>query len=124
MRRNLAIRLIWVFTASGMASALGCGGAPVPQDALTAAQSSVKGAEVSGAKDDPKAQLHLKLATEQIEKAKQQIDDGDNEEAARTIERAQADADLALALAEQAQSLKAAKEADEQLGKLKKKLKE
>mgnify|MGYP006191727369 CR=1 FL=1 len=40
------------------------------------------------------------LAHEQIEKAKKLIEDGDNEEAARVIDRAQADADLALALAQ------------------------
>ncbi len=38
------------------------------------------------------------------------------------IDRAQADADLALALAQQAKALRDAKDADEQLGKLKKKL--
>ena len=77
---------------------------------------------MGGASDDPKAQLHLKLANEQIEKAKKLIQDGDNEEAARVIDRAQADAELALVLAEKAKALKDAKDADEQLGKLKKKL--
>jgi hypothetical protein len=96
----------------------------VPQETLTAAQASVKGAEVGGANENPQAQLHLKLANEQIEKAKKLIADDQNEEAARLIDRAQADADLALALAQQAKALKDAKEADEQLGQLKKKLKQ
>lgn len=122
MSLKLVACRIWVFTAA--ASLLACGGAAVPQEALTAAQADVKGAEVDGANEDPKAQLHLKLAVEQIEKAKKLIEDGDNEEATRMVARAQVDADLALALAEQAKSLKHAKEADEQLGKLKKKLKE
>jgi hypothetical protein len=94
----------------------------VPQESLTAAQASVKGAEVGGAAEEPKAQLHLKLANEQIAKAKMLIEDGDNEEAARVIERAQVDAELSLALAQQAKSLQEAKDADEQLGKLRKKL--
>jgi hypothetical protein len=94
----------------------------VPQEALSAAQASAKGAEVGGANEDPKAQLHLKLANEQIEKAKKLIADDENEEAARVIDRAQADADLALALAQEGKARRAAKEADEQLGKLKKKL--
>lgn len=94
----------------------------MPQESLTAAQASVKGAEVGGATEDPRAQLHLKLANEQIERAKKLIADDDNEEAARVIERAQVDADLALALAQQAKALRDAKVADEQLGKLKKKL--
>src|SRR4051812_19080102 len=118
--RKLALRMIWVGLAA--ASAVACGGGAVPQEALTAAQASVKGADVGGANEDPKAQLHLKLANEQIEKAKKLIEDGKNDEAARVIDRAQVDADLALALAQQAKALREAKDADEQLGKLKRKL--
>jgi len=117
--RKLALRTILVGLAVGLAA---CGGAAVPQETLTAAQASVKGAEVGGANEDPKAQLHLKLANEQIDKAKKLIEDGKNEEAARVIDRAQADADLALALAQQAKAMKDAKDADESLGKLKRKL--
>jgi hypothetical protein len=112
--------MIWVGIAT--ASAVACGGAAVPQETLTAAQASVKGAEVGGANEDPKAQLHLKLANEQIDKAKKLIEDGKNEEAARMIDRAQADADLALVLAQEAKAMGDAKDADDQLGKLKKKL--
>lgn len=123
MVRKLASRTLWVGLAAVFAaSAVACGGAAVPQETLTAAQASAKGAEVGGATEDPKAQLHLKLANEQIEKAKKLIEDGNNEEASRLVDRAQADADLALALAEQGKALKDAKDADEQLGKLKKKL--
>jgi hypothetical protein len=114
--------MVWIGIAAG--SALACGGAAVPQEALTAAQASAKGAEVGGATQDPKAQLHLKLAHEQIERAKQLIAEDENEEAARVIDRAQVDADLALALAQEASARRAAKDADEQLGKLKKKLKQ
>ena len=71
---------------------LACGGAAVPQDALTAAQADVKGAEVGGASEIPKAALYLKLAKDQIAIAQKQISDGDNESAARTLDRAQADA--------------------------------
>lgn len=120
MVRKLALRMLWVGLVAVTAAA--CGGAAVPQETLTAAQASVKGAEVGGANEDPKAQLHLKLANEQIEKAKKAIEDGDNEEAARLVDRAQSDADLALALAQQAKAYRDAKDADEQLGKLKKKL--
>jgi hypothetical protein len=117
--RKLALRMIWVGFA---ASAAACGGAAVPQETLTAAQASVKGAEVGGANEDPKAQLHLKLANEQIDKAKKLIEDGKNEEAARVIDRAQVDADLALVLAQQSKAMRDAKDADESLGKLKRKL--
>jgi hypothetical protein len=127
VRRKLALRMVWVAVAGASVlafglSVAGCGGAAVPQEALTAAQASVKGAEVGGAGEDPQAQLHLKLANEQIEKAKKLIDEGKNDEAARVIDRAEADAELALALAQQGKAVRDAKDADEQLGKLKKKL--
>ena len=121
MPRKLDTYLFWL-TISAMSALGACGGAAVPQEALSAAQASAKGAEVGGAQEDPKAQLHLKLAHEQIEKAKKLIADDENEEAARIIDRAQVDADLALALAQEARARRAAKDADEQLGKLKKKL--
>jgi hypothetical protein len=97
-----------------------CGGAAVPQETLTAAKASVAGAEVGGAAAEPKAALHLKLAKEQLAKAEALIADGDNEEAARVIDRAQADADLALSLAKEATAKKEATETGEQLERLKK----
>jgi len=101
---------------------LACGGAAVPQGALTAAQAEVKGAEVGGAAENPKAALHLKLAKDQIDTAQKQIADGENEQAARNLERAQADAELALALAKEAKAQGDASEASEQVGKLRKEI--
>jgi len=112
----------WVYTCISGTALLACGGAPVPHDALTAAQAEVKGAEVGGATENPKAALHLKLAKDQIEVAQKQINDGDNEEAARTLDRAQADAELALALAKEAKAQGEAAEASEQVGKLRKEI--
>lgn len=110
------------FAACGLLLAAACGGAAVPQESLTAAEASVKGAEVGGAAENPKAALHLKLAKEQIEKAKALIADDENEDAKRVIDRAQADADLALALAKEGKARADAAEANEQLAKLKSKL--
>ena len=94
----------------------------MPHDALSAAQADVKGAEVGGAAENPKAALHVKLAKDQIEIAQKQISDGDNEEAARTLDRAQADAELALALSKEAKAQSDAAEASEQVGKLRKEM--
>lgn len=94
----------------------------MPHDALSAAQADVKGAEVGGAGENPKAALHVKLAKDQIELAQKQISDGDNEEASRTLIRAQADAELALALAKEAKAQGEAAEASEQVGKLRKEM--
>jgi len=81
---------------------LGCGGAALPTDKLTAAESSLRAAEEVGAKSVPRAELHLKLAQEQIEQARRLADDGDGDRAAQVLTRARADADLALALAREA----------------------
>jgi hypothetical protein len=97
-----------------------CGGAAVPQEQLTAAKASISGAEVGGAAADPRAQLHLQRAKEGVAKAEKLIAEDDNEEAASVIERATADADLALALAREAGAKGEATETKEQLDRLKK----
>jgi hypothetical protein len=97
-----------------------CGGAAVPQEALSAAKATVSGAEVAGAANDPKAALHLKLAKEQIGKAETLIADGDNEEATAQVERAQADADLSMSLAKEQKAKLEAGATKEQLDRLKK----
>ncbi|HEY3255245.1 MAG TPA: DUF4398 domain-containing protein [Polyangiaceae bacterium] len=112
----------WVYWCISGTMLLACGGAPVPHDALSAAQADVKGAEVGGAGENPQAALHVKLAKDQIEVAQKQMKDGDNEEAARTLDRAQADAELALALAKEAKAQNDASEASEQVGKLRKEM--
>lgn len=81
---------------------LACGGAALPTDKLTAAESSMRAAEEVGAKSVPRAELHLKLAQEQVEQAKKLADDGDGDRAAQVLTRARADADLAIALAREA----------------------
>jgi hypothetical protein len=104
-----------------LAVALGaCGGAAAPQEALSAAKAQVSGAEVAGANNEPKAALHLKLAKEQIAKAEALIADGDNEEAAVQVDRAQADADLSMSLAKEAKAKVEAATTKEQLDRLKK----
>ena len=116
---NVRTLVYWCISGTAL---LACGGAPVPHEALSAAQADVKGAEVGGAGENPKAALHVKLAKDQIEIAQKQIADGDNEEAARTLDRAQADAELALSLAKEAKAQGEASEASEQVGKLRKEI--
>jgi len=109
--------LTWVSSALLLAA---CGGAAIPQEQLTSSKSTISVAQAEGAPNEPKAALHLKLAQEQVAKAEALIKDGDNEEAAQLIERAQADADLAVALAKEAKSKQQATETLEQLERLKK----
>jgi hypothetical protein len=52
----------------------------------------------------PQASLELRLSEEQITKAKELMANGENERADLLLQRAQADAELALALAREAQA--------------------
>lgn len=102
----------------------GCGGAAMPTEQLTTAKASVAAAEVAGANDEPTAALKLKHARDQIEQAEKLIADEDYEPAEWLLRRAAVDADLALALAEEAETAQAATKAKEDLEKLKKELSE
>jgi len=78
-----------------------CGGAPPPNDRAANSEAAIRGAREVGAEQVPQASLHLKLAEEQLAKGKAQMKDGDNKQAGYTLLRAQADAELALALAKE-----------------------
>jgi hypothetical protein len=77
---------------------MGCASAPAPTEQLASAEASMRAARELGAQQVPKAELHLRLAQEQVEKAKKLAADGDNERAGMVLSRAHADAELALAL--------------------------
>jgi|GEM_PF-671803 len=78
-----------------------CGSVPPPNDRAANSEAAIRGAREVGAEQVPQASLHLKLAEEQLAKGKSQIKDGDNKQAGYTLLRAQADAELALALAKE-----------------------
>jgi hypothetical protein len=78
---------------------LGCATVfPPPAQHLADAQSAERAASEVGAANQPKAQLHLQLAHDQIIQANAAIRDGDNEKADRLLVRAKSDAELAIAL--------------------------
>lgn len=80
-----------------------CGGsAPVPSDRLASAEAASRSAKELGAENEPKAALHLKLADEQIAQAKKLMADDDNKRADMVLQRANADAELAVMLAKEA----------------------
>ena len=80
--------------------ATACGASfPEPVQPMSDAVSAQKSAEAVGVTVSPQAQLHLKLAEEEIGRAKALIASGDNERATYILGRAKGDADLALALA-------------------------
>lgn len=77
-----------------------CGASvPVPTQRMADAESAERSARELGASHQPKAQLHLRLAQEQIAKAKASVEEGENRAADLLLVRAKADAELAIALA-------------------------
>ena len=99
----------------GVAFAAGCGGAQLPAKDVSEVNAEIKAAEVVGATDNAQAALHLKLAQDQLQEAQRLSEEGDEEEARLTLERARADAELATALAQEAE---AAEEAQQALNKV------
>ena len=76
-----------------------CASYPAPQQHMADSTAAVRGAEEVGAAAQPQAALNLKLAQEELQRAKALMDDGKNEEADFMTLRAKSDAELALALA-------------------------
>src|SRR5262249_21811090 len=70
---------------------------PPPYERVASSEAAIRGAREVGSEQVPQAALHLKLAEEEVQKAKALIRDGDNEAASFVLLRAQADAELALA---------------------------
>jgi hypothetical protein len=95
----------WKAIASGalavMVSACAHHVSTLPPDSLAATAAATGAAKQAGAEKIPAAARHLKLAYEQVERARMiAAQDGDSDGTAeRLLERARADADLALALA-------------------------
>ena len=90
----------------------GCA-AGVSNEKVAATDSSIRAAEELGAPKVPQAALHLQLAKEENEHAQKFIKDGDPKHAEGQLMRAQADAELALALAREApMQVEAQQEAD------------
>jgi hypothetical protein len=81
---------------------MGCASAPAPTEQLASAEASVRAAHELGADSVPRAQLHLKLAQEQVTQARKLAQDGEQERANLVLTRARADAELALALTREA----------------------
>lgn len=91
-----------------------CGASfPTPTQHMADAEAAHRSALELGAANQPAAQLHVKLAEEQMSKAKTLMNDGDNKAADSLLIRSKADSELALALArEQAANTDVQKAAD------------
>lgn len=79
-----------------------CASAPVTTDLLASTEAPIRAAEELGATRVPEAALQLRLAQDQMELAKQFLQNGNKQRAEMILLRAQADAELAVALAKEA----------------------
>jgi hypothetical protein len=98
----------------------GCATAPVNSDRVVAVEGPIRAAQEMGATKVPEAALELKLAQEQSEQAKQAMKNGEKERADMLLLRAQADAELALALAKEGPLASQATTASEEVKALRK----
>jgi type IV pilus biogenesis protein CpaD/CtpE len=92
-----------------------CASTPVTTEKLAATEAPIRAAEELGATRVPQAALELKLAQDQMELAKQFLKDGNKPRADMLLLRAQADAELAVALAKEAPLEAEARNAVEQV---------
>ena len=108
--------LFVIFVMTGL-MAFGCGGSAVTvnNEAPTAA---IRAAEEVGAANVPEATLYLQLAKEGLQQGMAFAASGNKEEAESKLNRAQADAELAIALSHKASDKKDAEEALEKVKKL------
>lgn len=108
-----------VLASIAVACAIGCAGSiPAPRDQFAAAQADVGRAQEAGAQNVPEAKLHLELALEDLQKARQMMDQqNDNTHAERLTSMASAEAQLALSLTKQATTRAQAQAAQAELEK-------
>jgi pyridoxal biosynthesis lyase PdxS len=97
------MRHVLGFVMSGV-FVMGCGSYPAPTERMASAEAAIRGSQEVGSGNVPQAALSIKLAQEEVQKAKQLMQDGDNRRAELILMRAQADAELGLAQAREAQA--------------------
>lgn len=101
-------------------SLFACGSYPAPNDKMAQTVAAARSADELGARKNAQAELHLKLAQEQLADAKKLMADGENKRAEMVLMRANADAELAVMLAREASMRAEANKAQDDLRALKK----
>ena len=111
----------WSFATVVAICAVACAGAPKPEARLASSEGAIRGAQEAGAAGVPQATLHLKYAQEQRDRAVELIAKGENHRANLMLARAEADAELAVALSREAAAQVDATHAEESVQTLKNK---
>lgn len=88
-----------------------CGGTAASTARMSATQAAIRSAGEVGAEHDPTAALHLQYAREQFTQAERLSSGGEGAHAERVLQRSQADAELALALARRSTAVASATQA-------------
>jgi hypothetical protein len=112
---RIAIMVLAVAASAAAVTAAGCSNAPLRTEKST---SGIRAAEEVGAADVPRAALHLQLAKEELARAKQLSVKGEEAKAQSMLLRAEADAELAVALSREDAEKTEANEAVERVRKL------
>ncbi len=102
----------------GASSLIACGGVPRPERQFTQTSSTLSAAEAIGAERTPQAALHLKMARDALSEAERLMAQENYERATLVLDRAEADAELALSLAQETQVRNEAEDAIEKLKRL------
>ena len=82
-------------------SLVGCASAPAPLKEVADSGAAIRSADEMGARDVPAAALHLQLAREHYDRARTLVKDDEPTQARYALMRAEADAEVALALAKE-----------------------
>lgn len=115
--RHVSKMGIMMFAVAVVVAAIiaGCANTPLRTEAST---SEIRAAEEVGAASVPQASLHLQLAKEELERARALSAKGEKEEAKSMLLRAEADAELAVALSREDAEKMEARAAMERVRKL------
>jgi hypothetical protein len=105
--------LIRILSGAAVCAALGCASYPKPAEALGSSEALLRTAEEEQAKSVPEAALHLQMAQEELNKARDLLKNEENEKAEQMLMKCHADAQLALALTRQSKALAQANEAQQ-----------
>lgn len=98
---------------------IGCGSVAPPNEKLTEAEAAVRAAREVGALEVPRASLHLRLAEEQLDKARNLMAREEFGRSELALIRAKADAELAIAVSRGFEAEAEAKAAQDKVAKLK-----
>jgi hypothetical protein len=94
----------------GLLAASCGGGSPPPHARVASSEAALRSAREVGAQQVPQANLYLDLAQNEFERGRALMKGGQNREADEMLQRAQADAELALATTREAQTRAAAEQ--------------